>query len=217
MRVNYIEKFTGIRGVPLPNDSDQDFVEITNEVKFLYWLQRVAAWTVNLDCTRFGINTVYNGIINDGEFRIGSTVERQTYLNEAHKTVPVSTNLQDAFGLDDANQINLLFGQSCVVNTLTPSYKIYFELFALLFDLPAELSQNPLGLTPSAVVASFDGVPINLYDNTAGDLTGFFSVTPSAWWPYTRPDGSFPIWNAGSGANIIPKDDPEFIRFVGVV
>lgn len=215
MRCNFIQKYPGITSIPQPDDDS--FVRTDSDNQFLYWLSRVASWRVALNVEKSGIATFYTGTIADGQFLNNGVEERPTYLNEAYKAVPQGTNLIDAFDTDFSNQISVEFGQSCFVRTLSSSYNLKFGFLALLFTIGAQLTRSSagFGFEPSDVSGTFDGVPFPLYDNTAGTLSGVLSIEPELWWPYARPDGSFPIYSETSNTQFIPSSDPEFISFLG--
>lgn len=214
MRVNYIEKYPGIRNIPQPDA--ENFIHTTDEVQFLYWLERVAAWTVRLSLSNsvLGTSTDYTGVIGDGQFLLDGVEQQAIYQDERYKVVPQSTHLTDIFD-SGSNQIEVIFGRSCIARPLTPSFDLIFNFGAFVPTVGTQLS-NISGNPPSGVAATFDGVSFPLYEDTPlGGLSGFVTITPEHWWPYARPDGTFPIYSEVADDQFIPNTDPEFISFLG--
>lgn len=61
--------------------------------------------------------------------------------------------------------------------------------------------------TAGAVTMLFDGVAVPLFIGaSSAPWVGTIDFTPIEFWPYPLPDGSEPIWDATTGAQLLPTN-----------
>lgn len=212
MRTHFFEKYPGFCEPAPPPGALLPYVYASSDAQLLKWLVRVRSWRIEFNVTNEITAETATGSFSvlDGSNELAGTGE---FSNEIEKVCPrvtlallSSTLTPPFFGVQFSTGLGGFVGEIGISEWLMKAY--------VRIDVGGGAVQNAdqENFHRSAVAFTFDGEPQPMWEGAVGQiLTGTITIDPDQYWPYARSDGSLPIWDEITGANLIPPTDPEFI------